>query len=216
MKQRFDLLVFDWDGTLFDSIGWIVECLQYATKAADLPVPSDALAKSVIGLSIQAAMDAICPGSTQAQVDTLVGHYREHYHTRPTTVDGLFQGVPELLDALRARGYRLAVATGKNRNGLNHALAATGMGSLFHATRCADETASKPHPKMLFQLMDELAIPPGRTLMIGDSLHDLRMADNADIAAIAVGCGANTLDELAELKPLLCLETTRELLPLLT
>ena len=216
MKDRFDLLIFDWDGTLYDSIGWIVECLQFAALAQGLPMPSDALAKSVIGLSISEAMEAMCPGSSPAQVQALVGHYRRHYHTRPTTADGLFEGVPMLLGALRSRGCQLAVATGKNRNGLDHALAATGMGGYFQATRCADETASKPHPRMLFQIMEELRASPERTLMIGDSLHDLRMADNAGVAAVAVGCGANSLEELATLNPLVSLEATYELLPLLT
>ncbi len=215
MKDRFDLLVFDWDGTLFDSIGWIVECLQRAAEASGLPIPSDTAAKSVIGLSIQEAMDALCPGAPPELAGRLVDHYRRHYNTRPTTVEGLFEGVPDMLAELRSRGYRLAVATGKARSGLDHALKSTGMADFFHATRCADETASKPNPKMLIQLMEQLGAQRERTLMVGDSLHDLRMANNAGIAVVAVGCGANGLDELAELNPLVCLEATRELLNLL-
>jgi phosphoglycolate phosphatase len=215
MKDRFDLLIFDWDGTLFDSIGWIVECLQGAAQASGVPVPSEYLARSVIGLSIQHAMEALCPGAAPGVAERLVEHYRRQYMSRPTTPAGLFEGVPELLTGLRERGYRLAVATGKARSGLDHALRGTGTADWFHITRCADETASKPHPKMLFEIMEALDTPPERALMIGDSLHDLRMAESAGIAAIAVGCGANTLDELAELSPLACLEETRALAALL-
>lgn len=215
MKDRFDLLIFDWDGTLFDSIGWIVECLQGAAVASGVPVPSDYLARSVIGLSIQHAMEALCPGAAPDMAERLVEHYRRQYTSRPTTPDGLFAGVPELLAGLRARGYRLAVATGKGRSALDHALRGTGTADFFHATRCADETLSKPHPKMLFEILEVLDTPPERALMIGDSLHDLRMAEAAGVAAVAVGCGANALDELAQLNPLACLEETRALAELL-
>jgi phosphoglycolate phosphatase len=215
MKGRFDLLVFDWDGTLFDSIGWIVECLQRAARDSGLPVPSDTAAKSVIGLSLQGAMATLCPDAPPGTADRLVEHYRRHYNARPATALGLFDGVPELLAELRGRGYQLAVATGKARSGLDHALRATGMEGFFHATRCADETASKPDPEMLLQIMGELGAAPERTLMIGDTLHDLRMASNARVAAVAVGCGAYGLDQLAELNPLACLATPRELLNLL-
>lgn len=112
----------------------------------------------------------------------------------------------ELLTALRAQGYKLGLATGKARSGLEHALQATGMGGYFDATRCADETASKPHPRMLHELLEQLSVPRRRALLVGDSLHDLRMARNAGVDAVAVSCGANTPEELAELAPLACLE----------
>lgn len=211
MKDRYDLLVFDWDGTLFDSIGWIVECLKHAARAAELPVPSEAAARSVIGLSLGQAMQTLYPGSSPAVAQRLAGHYREIYRSRPTASLGLFEGVEGLLAGFRGQGYKLAVATGKARSGLDHALRETGLTGMFHASRCADETDSKPHPRMIHELLDELGMDPGRTLLVGDSLHDLRMARNAGIDAVAVACGANTRAELMELEPLACLERTVQL-----
>ncbi|MFM8444003.1 MAG: HAD-IA family hydrolase [Methylococcus sp.] len=211
MKDRYDLLIFDWDGTLFDSIGWIVACLQQAARASGFAVPSDAAARSVIGLSLPQAMQTLYPGSSEDMAQRLVQHYRLLYHSPTATTLGLFEGIETLLLGFRRRGYRLAVATGKARAGLDRALRETGMNDIFHATRCADETASKPHPLMIHQLLEELAVPSARALLIGDSLHDLRMAQQAGIDAVAVACGANSRDELMELRPLHCLETTTEL-----
>jgi phosphoglycolate phosphatase len=215
MKDRFELLVFDWDGTLFDSIGWIVECLQRAAEDCRLPVPDETAAKAVIGLGLLEAMQALYPGSPPELAVRVAESYRRHYHSQPATALGLFEGVEAMLAELRARGFKLAVATGKARAGLDRALRATGIGHRFHATRCADETASKPDPAMLFQLMEQLAVARDRTLMIGDSVHDLHMARNAGVGAVGVGCGANPPDELAELEPLACLKATAELLNLL-
>lgn len=215
MKNRFDLLVFDWDGTLFDSVDWIVECLKQAAEDCDLPIPSDGEARSVIGLSLRDAMDTLYPGASPALASRVAESYRRYYKAKPITATSLFEGVPDMLAELRGQGYRLAVATGKIRTELDRALYATGTAGLFHATRCADETASKPDPMMLLQLMDELAVGRERTLMIGDSLHDLRMARNAGVSSVGVGCGANGLGQLAELNPLLCLGMTCELLSLL-
>lgn len=214
MKDRYDLLIFDWDGTLMDSIGWIVECLRHAARETGLAVPEESAARSVIGLSLHEAMQTLYPGSTPALASELAGHYRELYRSPPAAALGLFEGVEEMLTGLRSQGYLLAVATGKARTGLEHAFRSTGVGELFHASRCADETASKPHPLMLHQLLDELDIATARALLVGDSLHDLRMAQNAGMDVVAVACGANSRTELMELKPLACLETTTELLKL--
>lgn len=215
MKDRFDLLVFDWDGTLFDSVGWIVECLQQAASGCGLPAPSDQEARSVIGLGLKEAMEALFPEYPPEMAFRVAECYRRYYSSKTIGADGLFAGVFDMLTELRGRGFRLAVATGKTRSGLNHALAATGTKMLFHSTRCADETASKPNPEMLLQLMSELGISGGRTLMVGDSLHDLRMARNAGVPAIGVGCGADDLTQLAQLSPLVCIERTADLLNLL-
>lgn len=212
MKDRFELLVFDWDGTLFDSIGWIVECLQRAAAECGLPIPEEAQARSVIGLGIHEAMATLYPGAPAELTVRLAGIYRRHYGTRSMAELGLFAGVREMLEELRGRGFRLGVATGKGRAGLDHCLGAIGMETFFDATRCADETASKPDPTMLLQIMDELSVAPERTLMIGDSVHDLGMARNAGVAAVGVGCGANVLEELAEWQPLACFGTTVEIL----
>lgn len=155
------------------------------------------------------------PGGSPDLAARLAQCYRRHYGARPVTAADLFEGVPDMLAELRSRGYRLAVATGKARSGLDQALAATGTDVWFQATRCADETASKPDPLMLHQLMAELRVAPERTLMIGDALHDLHMARNARVAAVGVGCGASARAALAALQPLACLERTPELLDLL-
>lgn len=215
MKERFDLLVFDWDGTLFDSIDWIVTCLQQAAREVGCPIPDEAAARSVIGLSLSQAMRTLFPGADAAKTDRLITAYRNHYGTWNIGAEDLFDGVIDLLENLRAAGYKLAIATGKARQGLNHALTATAVAHLFDASRTADETASKPHPRMLFQLMEELAVPPERTLMIGDSLHDLRMAHNAGVSSVGVASGANSRDELLALEPLTCLQHPAELSGLL-
>lgn len=215
MRNRFDLLVFDWDGTLFDSVGWIVECIQRAAYDCGFAVPTEREAKSVIGLGLHEAMEALFSDHPPATALRLAESYRGFYGGRRVSADGLFSGVFEMLTELKECGYLLAVATGKTRAGLNHALNLTRTETLFHSTRCADETASKPNPQMLFQLMNELDVAAEKTLMVGDSLHDLRMAHNAGVAAIGVGCGANELVELAEFDPLACIERTTDLLKFL-
>ena len=215
MKNRFDLLVFDWDGTLIDSIGWIVKCIQHAARQSELDIPSDQAARSVIGLSLQQAMQALYPGFSPEQAERLADHYRGYYHTHANDTLGLFDGVHAMLVELKAQGYQLAVATGKARSGLDHALSEAGLENMFHATRCSDETASKPDPLMLYEIIDELGAARERTLLIGDSLHDMRMANNAGVAAVAVGCGANQLDELEAFNPLFSIESTVELIALL-
>ncbi len=211
MRHETDLLIFDWDGTLFDSIDWIVQCLQEAAQKTGLREPSQREARSVIGLSLKAALDTLYQGEDEATAHRLVAHYREIYHTRPLSSLGLYEGVPALLESLRSAGYQLAVATGKARSGLDAALEATGIGHLFDATRCADETASKPDPLMVYEILDELQVTKSRAIVIGDSLHDLRMADRAGVRAIAVSQGANDPAELMALSPVFCVEAIHEL-----
>ena len=211
MRHETDLLIFDWDGTLFDSIDWIVTCLQQAASQTGLREPSLREARSVIGLSLQAALDALYPGEDDANAQRLVAEYRKIYHTRPLSSLGLYPGVPELLASLRQAGYQLAVATGKARSGLDAALDETGTRHLFDTTRCADETASKPDPLMVEQILDELQVAKTRAIMIGDSLHDLRMAHRAGIRAIGVSQGANDHEELMTLSPVFCIAEIHEL-----
>jgi len=215
MKNRFELLIFDWDGTLVDSIQWIVESLHFAARDQGLPVPSDRLARSVIGLSLDRAMGALFPDARESDIERLMASYQHYYNSKPLGRDALFAGVPAMLDSLREGSYKLAVATGKTRAGLDHAMFATQAVDWFHATRAAGETASKPDPLMLLQLMDELDAPPARTLMVGDSVHDLQMAKNAGIEAVGVFCGADGRDQLLPFQPLLGLERTAELLAFL-
>ena len=212
MKNRFDLIIFDWDGTLIDSIDWIASCLQQAADQCGIAVPEAQAAKDVIGLSINNAMQTLFPEidpHTQAQ---LVACYSQQYNSKQISPDDLFPGVYAMLVELKESGYQLAVATGKTRVGLQKALQATGTEELFCVTRCADETASKPDPKMLLEIIQHTQAAKERTLMIGDSIHDLQMALNAPISAIAVSCGANSAELLQQYHPLLCLQQPTELL----
>lgn len=211
MKDRFDLLIFDWDGTLVDSVRWIADSLQSAAADCGLPVPTPKLARSVIGLSLDRALDVLFPEITEAEIKSLIAAYRRYYQAMPLDRGSFFAGVPEMLDELRAEGFKLAVATGKTRQALDHSMSATGSTDWFHATRAAGETASKPDPLMLLQLMEALDCPPDRALMVGDSVHDLEMAKNAGIASVGVFCGANDRDEIMAFNPLLGLERTAEL-----
>ncbi|WP_151446242.1 HAD-IA family hydrolase [Lacisediminimonas profundi] len=200
-KKQFDLIVFDWDGTLIDSTGTIVRCIQAAARDLGLPVPDQRSASYVIGLGLQEAMAAALPGLDPGHYPRMVERYRHHYLAKDHELT-LFEGVPEMLADLSARGYFLAVATGKSRVGLNRALHGVRLASLFDATRCADETFSKPHPAMLHEITRELGQDLRRTVMIGDTTHDLQMALNAGAAGIGVHYGAHPAAELDALQPL--------------
>ncbi|NOT13548.1 MAG: HAD-IIIA family hydrolase [Methylococcaceae bacterium] len=212
MKNRFDLIIFDWDGTLINSIDWIANCLQNAAIHCGLDMPDRQAAKDVIGLSIKKAMQALFPDADNKILEQLVAHYSQAYHSKKISKEDLFPGVYDMLVKLNKDGFQLAVATGKNRAGLQQALQATGTEELFCATRCADETASKPDPRMLNELIEHAKVPKDRTLMVGDSIHDLQMAVNAHISFIAVSCGAHSEDFLQQYRPLLCLQQPTQLL----
>lgn len=209
-RKQFDLIVFDWDGTLMDSTATIVKCIQAAAKDLGLPVPDSKSASYVIGLSLQEAMQAAMPGLDPKYYPRIVERYRYHYLTKDKGL-ALFDGVREMLIDLSQQGYFLAVATGKSRVGLNRALDAANLLSLFDATRCADETFSKPHPAMLQELTRELGQDMQRTVMIGDTTHDLQMAINAGASGIAVHYGAHPSHELQALNPLFSANSLPEL-----
>lgn len=202
-KRQFDLIVFDWDGTLMDSTAAIVLCIQAAAQDLGLPVPSNEDAAHVIGLGLHEAMQSAMPGMDASLYPRMVERYRHHYLRRGDDLI-LFKGVPEMLEDLAQQGYFLAVATGKSRAGLNRVLHQVGLLSTFHATRCADETFSKPHPAMLQELTRELGQDMARTVMIGDTSHDLLMAQNAGAAGIAAQYGAHPLEKLSVCQPLFC------------
>jgi phosphoglycolate phosphatase len=212
MKNRFDLIIFDWDGTLINSIDWITHCLQNAAVQCNCSIPESQAAKDVIGLSINKAMQTLFPEADEQTQAQLVTCYSQNYFSKRISQDDLFPGVYEMLVQLNEAGYQLAVATGKNRVGLQEALQATGTKELFCITRCSDETASKPDPKMLREIIQHTNAAKERALMVGDSIHDLQMALNAHISAIAVSCGAHSEEFLQQYNPLLCLRQPTELL----
>lgn len=211
MPSRYDLLVFDWDGTLVDSTGHIAVSLQSSFADLGLPVPTDEAARHVIGLGLQDALTYLNPGLPENRYAEVADRYRHHF----LAGDGgicCFPDVTESIITLNRDGYLLAVATGKSRRGLDRSMQSLALAPHFHASRCADEGFPKPHPDMLETLMTLLGTTPERTLMIGDTTHDLQMAANAGVGAIAVSYGAHPLAELERLAPLACVGNFRELM----
>lgn len=200
-SRRFDLIAFDWDGTLYDSTKIIVRCIQAAVVDVGGARPSDSDAAWVIGLGLNEALARAAPDVARDKYPELGARYRHHYMRHHDDLV-LFDGVLPLLDDLRGRGHKLAVATGKSRSGLNAALATTALQGRFDGSRTADETYGKPHPRMLLELMEEQGTTPERTLMIGDTTHDLQLARNAGCASVAVSYGAHQIDAFGELEPL--------------
>lgn len=210
MTHRFDLIVFDWDGTLMDSAGAIVRAIQASARDLGLPEPAEARARHVIGLGLQEALSYAVPELDPRDYPAMVERYRHHYLSADHQLE-LFPGSFELVEALADSGRFLGVATGKSRKGLERALAHSGLGRFFHATRCADECFSKPHPQMLEEVMAECGALPERTLMIGDTTHDLLMARNAGVDAVAVEFGAHPRQALVEAAPLEVVDSTAAL-----
>ena len=195
--MRYKLVVFDWDGTLADSAAIIVEAIQRACGDLGLPVPDDASARYVIGLGLRDALRHVAPSLPEADYPRLSARYRAHYLGRDPEIP-LFRGAAEMLESLTSRGHLLAVATGKSRKGLDRALEQNRIGHHFLATRCADEGAPKPDPDMLLYLMERVGATPSQTLMIGDTTHDLMLAWNARVDAVAVAYGAHPRNALEE------------------
>lgn len=210
MVSRFDLLVFDWDGTLMDSAAAIVASIQRACRDLGVPEPSDALARHVIGLGLGDAIRHAVPALEERDYPRLAERYRHHYLSIDRDLR-LFPGIELMIEELAEAGFMLAVATGKSRMGLDRALAASGLGRHFHGSRCADECRSKPDPEMLEALMKEFGAVPERTLMIGDTIHDLQMARNARVPALGVGYGAHPSDQLDSHGPLAVFDRVEEL-----
>ena len=205
MSKRYDLIVFDWDGTVMDSTAVISGSIQAACRDLGLTIPSDEAARHVIGMGLTQALRHAVPDAPETMYPRLTERYRHHFLAQDEAIP-LFAGALETIAELRHAGHSLAIATGKSRHGLNRAMQANDMQSYFHASRTADETLSKPHPAMLLELMDELGVPAARTLMIGDTTHDLQMAINAGVAALGMTHGAHPQDQLCALQPLALLD----------
>ncbi len=199
--RQFDLIAFDWDGTLFDSTALIARCIQAACADLGVAVPSDKDASYVIGMGLIEALQHAAPGLPRERYPELGTRYRHHYFARQHEI-ALFDGTLPMLKALKARNHWLTVATGKSRTGLDEALTSVELSGVFDATRTADETASKPNPQMLLELMREFGVDPERTLMIGDTTHDLQLAANAGAASVGVSYGAHEPASFAEFGPL--------------
>jgi phosphoglycolate phosphatase len=202
-------IVFDWDGTLMDSEAQIVSCLHGAMADLELAPLPDETVKNVIGLGLREAIDMLVPGQDDCFRDAFVEAYRSYWFSHEGST--LFDGARELLDLLREQDYLLGVATGKARNGLVRVLEQTGLTGFFHATRCADETVSKPHPQMLVELMQSVGVGAGQTLMVGDTEYDMEMATRAGTGKVAVSSGVHSAERLRRHAPLVCLDRVTDM-----
>ncbi len=207
------LVVFDWDGTLMDSIGSILACTKRTIEDLALGELPDDTIRNTIGLGLRETVEVLSPGCDEEQYGRILARYREHWFATYRDLPLLFDGVAQLLAGLAEEGYLLAVATGKSRRGLDYAIEQTGLGGLFHATRTADETFSKPHPKMLFDVLEELGVRPQEAIMVGDTTYDLEMARNAGTPAVGVCSGSHPREDLVRLAPVACFENVVELAP---
>lgn len=208
--QSFDLIAFDWDGTLFDSTALITRCIQNAVRDVGGTVPSDKDAAYVIGMGLMQALAHAAPDVPESKYPELGARYRHHYNVHQHDIS-LFDGVLAMLSDLKSRQHCLTVATGKSRLGLDEALQAVELKDMFASSRTADETAGKPHPRMLHELMQMFDVAPARTLMIGDTTHDLQMALNAGCASVGVSYGAHDAQAFATLNPRFVAHSVREL-----
>lgn len=211
MKHKFELLVFDWDGTLMDSVEHIASSLAAAAIDLDMEDLGQQRYRDIIGLGLKEAMQALYPQAGQIETEALCERYRYHYVEVNKVKSDLFDGAQEMLNDLRSKDLKLAVATGKARVGLERVFTDTGYGEFFHASRCSDESGSKPQPHMLNELMQELNVEPDKTLMIGDTEYDMAMAKNAGTHGLAVSYGVHNCERLQQHNPLACLPSMDEL-----
>jgi phosphoglycolate phosphatase len=200
LVKQFDLVVWDWDGTIADSTGMITLALIKAADEAGLPVLSEARARSIIGLGLRESIEVLYGNIPAEQAQALITYYNRNYYAAEETIL-LFSGISETIASIARKGCKQAVATGKGRRGLNTALQLSGLAKYFSATKTVDECFSKPHPQMLDELMDELVVMPERTLMIGDSQYDMQMGKNAGVITAAVSYGSQTATHLQQYSP---------------
>lgn len=207
---RYEMIVWDWDGTIMNSTPTIVECLQKACVDLGEKVPNQEQASHVIGLGLHESIHYLLPHLPEKKYPLMLERFR-HYYLGVDHKLVLFPGIMELIQALKTKGHLVAVATGKPRQGLDRTLKMHQLEGFFHDTKTADESRAKPHPQMLQELMDSWRVPANKMLMIGDTTHDLQMAKSAGVDSIAVTYGAHSKEKLQTLEPLLCVETVQEL-----
>ncbi len=201
MNKRYDLVIFDWDGTLMDSVGRIVSSMRAAAADAGLNVPTEQAVKGIVGLSLHEVYDILFPGAPEAYLDKLKDAYRQHYVELDATPTPLFDGALETIDFLKLNGFQIAVATGKARPGLQRVWNDINMNGVFDASRCADECMGKPHPQMVLELLHETRTDPSRAIVVGDTSYDMEMAQRANVARVAALYGAHHADLLLPFSP---------------
>ncbi len=212
-SERFELLIFDWDGTLLDSIAAIVACTQATLEELEQPPAPEEIIRGAIGLGLRETVDRFAPGCDDELYAHIVEVYRRLWFGQYMHQPRLFSGVRQVLESLSASGYRLAVATAKSRRGLDQDLEGTRLGHLFEVTRTVDEAHSKPHPQMVLDILDQTGVAASRALVIGDTAHDMMMAHNAGTAAAAVLTGSHDRNELSAASPAVLLENLQALRP---
>ncbi|MDO8706088.1 MAG: HAD-IIIA family hydrolase [Sulfuricaulis sp.] len=210
MKLKHELIIFDWDGTLMDSVAKIVSCFSAALADAGEPNPGENAIRHIIGLGLDEAVAVLLPRAATATRAQVGERYRQHFLHLDRTGMELFPGVRAGLENLAAQGYLLAVATGKARRGLDRVLRDSALAHLFCATRCADEAFSKPHPRMLEDILEQTGLEAERALMVGDTTYDMQMARHAGMDGLAVTYGVHGRELLAQHGPLACLDSFGE------
>jgi phosphoglycolate phosphatase len=200
-NRKYQLIVFDWDGTIIDSQAHIIQSMQRAIAEEALHMPTTDEIRHIIGLSLNGAIATLFPGADGATVERVAQHYREHFFSAGEQPSELFDHAADTIQDLHARGYYLAVATGKGRQGLDIALRTTGLRRFFHITRCADETRSKPDPMMLDEILTDLDLSAGDAIMVGDTSYDLDMASNIGMDSVAVSYGMHDVELLQSRNP---------------
>ncbi|MGB1383357.1 MAG: HAD family hydrolase [Porticoccaceae bacterium] len=211
MNHRYKLLIFDWDGTLCDSVTTISTCIQHAAKQQGLPIPSFAEASNIIGLGLKEAVTYLFPNADDEVIAAVVQSYSSYYREKNAGPTDFFPHVLEVLAEIKKSGYLIAVATGKSRAGLNRAFAASDIEDLFHDSRCADETASKPNPLMLAELLDKFGVSADQALMVGDTEFDLDMAQQINMPRLGVTYGAHAKNRLLKFEPIACIDCFSDL-----
>lgn len=208
--MKYELVIFDWDGTLMDSTGKIAAAMQQAAVICEVAPPSVEAVKNVIGLSLDMAVLTIYPDASKPLVEQMVFHYREQYR-KPDVPSPMFEGATQMLTGLYDKGYKLAVATGKSKAGLKRVWQSSNTGHLFHTGRGSDEAQSKPHPDMLNQILDELQVAVDSAVMIGDTEYDLKMASSIGMDSIGVSFGAHAVERLEPHKPVTIIDSLLDL-----
>lgn len=211
MNHRYKLLIFDWDGTLCDSVTTISTCIQHAAKQQGLPIPSFAEASNIIGLGLKEAVTYLFPNADDEVIAAVVQSYSSYYREKNAGPTDFFPHVLEVLAEIKQSRYLIAVATGKSRAGLNRAFAASDIEDLFHDSRCADETASKPNPLMLAELLDKFGVSADQALMVGDTEFDLDMAQQINMPRLGVTYGAHAKNRLLKFEPIACIDCFSDL-----
>ncbi|MCK5901901.1 MAG: HAD-IA family hydrolase [Cocleimonas sp.] len=211
MKKKYQLIIFDWDGTLMDSTVRITRCMQLALEAMEAPPRTEQAIINIIGLSLEEAIDTLYPDHSSTFIQKTAHVYREFYLFKDKTPSPLFSGVIDMLDELRAEGYDLAIATGKSRRGLDQDLRSSGLQDYFPITRCGDEAHSKPNPQMLEEILTDYNGDRTTSLMVGDSEYDLQMAKNARVKSLAVSYGVHPITRLLRLTPVAIVDNAREI-----